>query len=123
MDIDLPNVLAEIDAVFTRYEQALVTNDIDTLNDLFWNDARTLRFGVSENLYGYDAITAFRTSRVTHNLQRAILKKHLTTFGTDFATAHIEFQRADGEIGRQTQIWIRFPQGWKIVGAHVSKMA
>lgn len=124
MDIDLPKIRAEIEAVFQRYKDALVDNRVEVLNELFWNDTRTIRFGTGENLYGYDAIAGFRAARVPTNLQRTILRSVITTYGQDFATTHIEFQRVGNErVGRQSQVWVRLPQGWRIVAAHVSLMA
>ena len=124
MEIDLPDVHDEVTRAFDRYEDALVNNRIDVLNELFWNDARTLRFGIGENLYGYDAIARFRAEQSALNLQRRILRTNITTYGRDFATAHIEFHRGGGDRGgRQSQTWVRLPQGWRIVSAHVSLMS
>jgi hypothetical protein len=124
MEINLPDVLAEVTAVFDRYETALVTNDVAVLDELFWNSAHTLRYGVAENLYGYDAIKAFRAGRPAQGLERSILKTVITTYGRDFATANVEFQRAGGnKTGRQSQTWMRTPQGWRVVAAHVSLLA
>lgn len=121
MDINLPDVLAEVTAVFGRYETALVTNDVAVLDELFWDSPHTLRYGVGENLYGYDAIKAFRAGRPVQGLERSILKTVITTYGRDFATANVEFQRAGGnKTGRQSQTWMRTPQGWRVVAAHVS---
>ncbi|ROZ79249.1 oxalurate catabolism protein HpxZ [Ramlibacter sp. WS9] len=121
MDINLPDVLAEVTAVFDRYETALVTNDVPVLDELFWDSPHTLRYGVGENLYGYDAIKAFRAGRPVQGLERSILKTVITTYGRDFATANVEFQRAGGnKTGRQSQTWMRTPQGWRVVAAHVS---
>jgi hypothetical protein len=121
MDINLPDVLAEVTAAFDRYETALVTNAVAVLDELFWNSPHTLRYGVTENLYGYDAICAFRAARPGQGLERAVLKKVITTYGRDFATANIEFQRAGGnKTGRQSQSWMRTPEGWRVVSAHVS---
>ena len=121
MEINIPDVLAEVTAQFARYEQALVTNDVAVLDELFWDSPHTLRYGVTENLYGADAIKAFRAARPAQGLQREILKTVITTYGRDFATANIEFQRAGGtRTGRQSQAWMRTPQGWRVVSAHVS---
>jgi hypothetical protein len=121
MDINRPEVVAEVTAAFNRYEQALVTNDVAVLDELFWNSPHTLRYGVTENLYGYDAIRAFRAGRSAHGLARAVLKTVITTYGRDFATTNIEFQRAgSAKTGRQSQTWMRTPEGWRVVTAHVS---
>ena len=124
MDINLPDVLAEVTAAFDRYEKALVANDVAVLDELFWDSPHTLRYGVTENLYGYEAIRAFRAARPAHGLERAVLKTVITTYGRDFATANVEFQRAGGaRPGRQSQAWMRTPQGWRVVCAHVSLFA
>ena len=121
MDINLPDVLAEVTAQCARYEHALVSNDVDVLDELFWNSPHTLRYGATENLYGYDAIAAFRAGRPSQGLQRAVLKNVITTYGHDFATANVEFQRLGSpQTGRQSQTWMRTPQGWRVVAAHVS---
>ena len=122
-DIDLPEVLAEVNAVFDEYEQALVGNDVPVLDRLFWNSVRTLRYGAGENLYGYEAIRAFRQGRPSNNLAREVTARAITTFGRDFAVANIEFRRAGSErIGRQSQSWVRLAEGWRVVAAHVSLM-
>ncbi|HZE92418.1 MAG TPA: oxalurate catabolism protein HpxZ [Rhizobacter sp.] len=124
MDINRPEVLAEVTAAFTRYEQALVTNDVAVLDELFWNSPHTLRYGVGENLYGHDAIRAFRSARSPAGLSRRILRTQITTYGEDFATAHVEFQREGvARPGRQTQTWMKTPEGWRVVSAHVSLLA
>ena len=121
MEIDLPNVLAEVTAAFDRYEIALVTNDVSVLDELFWNSPHTLRYGATENLYGYDAICAFRAGRPAQGVARAILKTVITTYGNDFATANVEFQReGSAKTGRQSQSWMRTHAGWRVVAAHVS---
>ncbi len=122
MDINIPEIVAEVEAAFARYEVALVTNDIETLVELFWNDPRVLRYGGGENLYGIDAIRAFRVGRSPLNLERTTERTLITTFGRDFATASTLFRResAPGKIGRQMQTWARFPEGWRVVAAHVS---
>jgi hypothetical protein len=122
--INLPDVQAEVSAVFDRYERALVGNDVAVLDELFWASPHTLRYGVAENLYGYDAIAAFRAARPAQGLAREILRKVITTYGRDFATANIEFRREGGtRTGRQSQTWLRTPDGWRVVAAHVSLMA
>ncbi|MEO5671829.1 MAG: oxalurate catabolism protein HpxZ [Ramlibacter sp.] len=124
MDINLPDVLAEVTAAFDRYEVALVANDIAVLDELFWNSPHTLRYGVTENLYGYEAIQAFRAGRPAQGLQRVLLKRAITTYGRDFATANVEFQRTGvATTGRQSQTWIRTPAGWRVAAAHVSLLA
>jgi len=122
MQIDLPDVLAEVTAQFARYEKALVTNDLTVLDELFRNDPRTLRYGGGENLYGYDAIMAFRAARSPAGLVRRTEKTVITAYGRDTAVASTLFYRdtAPGKVGRQMQTWVRFPEGWRIVAAHVS---
>jgi hypothetical protein len=123
MEIDLPDVLAEVTAQFARYEAALVSNDVAVLDELFRNDRRTLRYGVGENLYGYDAVKSFRAARSPIGLGRTTDKTLITTYGRDTAIASTLFYRdawAGGKVGRQMQTWIRFPEGWRIVAAHVS---
>jgi len=121
MQINLPHVLAEMEVVFARYEDALVNNKVDVLDELFWNSPHTLRYGIAENLYGFEAIQAFRASRPSQGLQRTCMNAMITTYGEDFATANTEFQR-DGvaRSGRQSQTWMRTPEGWRVVAAHVS---
>jgi hypothetical protein len=122
MQVDLPDVLAEVTAQFARYEKALVNNDIAVLGELFRNDPRTLRYGIAENLYGYDAISAFRAARSPAGLMRTTVKTVITTYGRDTAVASTLFYRdsTPGKVGRQMQTWARFPEGWRIVAAHVS---
>jgi hypothetical protein len=122
MQVDLPDVLAEVTAQFARYEKALVTNDVAVLDDLFRADSRTLRYGIGENLYGHDAITAFRAARSPVGLMRRTAKTIITTYGRDAAVASTLFYRETlpGKVGRQMQTWVRFAEGWKIVAAHVS---
>ena len=122
MEIDLPDVLSEVTAQFARYEKALVGNDVAVLDELFHKDARSLRYGIAENLYGYDEITAFRAARSPVGLMRKTAKTLITTYGRDTAVASTLFYRDSlpGKVGRQMQTWIRFPEGWKIVAAHVS---
>lgn len=121
MDINLPDVLAEVESVCERYEQALVGNDVAVLDELFWHSPHTLRYGATENLYGYDAIQAFRAARPAQGLARTVLKQVITTYGRDFATANVEFQRVGSpRTGRQSQTWLRTPEGWRVVAAHVS---
>jgi len=122
MEIDLPDVLAEVTAQFARYEQALVLNDVTVLDELFRKDSRTLRYGIGENLYGYDAIMAFRAARSPVGLNRKTAKTVITSYGRDTAVASTLFYRETlpGRVGRQMQTWVRFPEGWRIVAAHVS---
>ena len=122
MQIDLPDVLAEVTAAFQRYEAALVSNDVAVLDELFRDDNKTLRYGIGENLYGYMEIKAFRSGRSPLNLTRDLAKTLITTYGRDAAVASTLFHRAaaPGKVGRQMQTWIRFPEGWRIVAAHVS---
>ncbi|WP_457282333.1 oxalurate catabolism protein HpxZ [Polaromonas sp. P5_D5] len=122
--INLPDVLAEVTAVFARYEDALVNNKVDVLDELFWNSPHTLRYGATENLYGYADIQAFRAGRPAQGLERRLLKTVITTYGRDMATANTEFQRAgSARTGRQSQTWMRTPEGWRVVAAHVSLLA
>jgi hypothetical protein len=122
MQVDLPDVLAEVSEQFARYEKALVNNDIAVLGELFRDDPRTLRYGISENLYGYGAISAFRAARPPAGLMRRIDKTVITSYGRDTAVASTLFYRdsTPGKVGRQMQTWVRFPEGWRIVAAHVS---
>lgn len=124
MQINLPEVVAEVTAQFARYENALVNNTVEVLDALFWRSPHTLRYGATENLYGYDAIQAFRAGRPAQGLARSVLKTVITTYGHDFATANIEFQRAGStRPGRQSQTWVRTADGWRVVAAHVSLLA
>jgi hypothetical protein len=122
MDIDLPDVLTEVTAQFARYEQALVTNDVAVLDELFRNDKRTLRYGIGENLYGYAEIMAFRAGRSPVGLMRKNDRTVITSYGRDTAVASTLFSREStpGKVGRQMQTSVRFPEGWRIVAAHVS---
>jgi hypothetical protein len=122
MDVDLPDVLAEVTAQFERYEKALVSNDVAVLDELFRPDKRTLRYGVGENLYGHDEIMAFRAARSPVGLGRTTARTLITTYGRDAAVASTLFYREHlaGKVGRQMQTWVRFPEGWRIVAAHVS---
>jgi hypothetical protein len=122
MQVDLPDVLAEVTEQFARYEKALVSNDVAVLDALFRADSRTLRYGIGENLYGHDAIMAFRAARSPVGLNRKTAKTVITTYGRDTAVASTLFYRdtAPGRVGRQMQTWVRFAEGWRIVAAHVS---
>jgi hypothetical protein len=124
MEIDRPEVVAEVRAAFDRYEQALVSNDVETLGAFFHRDPRTIRYGVGENLYGYAEIEAFRAARSPAGLSRTLSRTVITTYGHDFAIASTLFHRASsiGKVGRQMQTWVRFDEGWRIVAAHVSNI-
>ena len=122
MEIDIPDIKAEVGAAFRRYEQALTSNDVATLDALFHPAPQTIRYGIGENLYGYDEIAAFRGKRSPIGLARTIERTVITTYGRDFAVASTLFRRASapGKIGRQMQTWARMPEGWRVVAAHVS---
>jgi hypothetical protein len=122
MEINLPDVKAEVEAAFAEYEAALMANDVDTLQALFWNSPHTIRYGINEILHGWDEIGAFRAARAPVGLARSLSRTVITTFGRDFATASTLFRRetVPGKIGRQMQSWARLPEGWRIVAAHVS---
>ena len=121
MEINLPEVLAEVRAAFERYEAALNANDVATLDASFWPSPHTVRYGLGENLYGRDEILAFRRGRVPVDLRRELLRTSITSFGRDFAVANCEFLKLDSKRrGRQSQAWMRTPQGWRVVSAHVS---
>jgi hypothetical protein len=125
MQINDPETVAEMEAAFRRYETALVSNDVETLNELFWPSPLTLRYGIGENLYGYTAIAGFRAARSPVGLARTLSRTVITTYGRDFATANTLFHRETmpGKVGRQSQTWARMPEGWRIVAAHVSVIA
>ena len=122
VEIDKAEVKAEVEAVFAEYERALVTNDVAALDRLFLKAPTTLRYGVGENLYGYDAIAAFRAARSPAGLERRLEKTVVTTYGRDFAVASTLFRRdsAPGKVGRQMQTWVRTTDGWRVAAAHVS---
>src|ERR1700709_615276 len=122
MEINLPGVKAEVQAAFALYEKALMANDVDALQALFWDSPHTIRYGIAENLYGYDEIGAFRAARSPVGLSRTTSRTVITTYGQDFATASTLFHRetAPGKVGRQMQTWARMPVGWRVVAAHVS---
>jgi hypothetical protein len=123
-DINRPDVLEEVTAAFAEYQQALVANDVAVLDRLFFDSPHTLRYGAGENLYGYDAIRAFRQARPAVNLEREVTVTTITSYGQDLAVTNIEFKRAGSErIGRQSQTWVRLPEGWRVVAAHVSLMS
>jgi len=119
MEINKPAVLAEVTAAFERYERALMANDVDVLNELFWESELTLRYGLGENSYGHAAIAGVRARRAAG--ERELMNTVITTYGDDFATADTEFRRIEsGRTGRQSQTWVRQPEGWRVVAAHVS---
>ena len=123
MQIDMPEVVAEVREAFERYEQALVTNDVATLDSLFRQDGRTIRYGIAENLYGHEEVAAFRAARPPIGLMRTRARTVITTYGRDFAVASTLFHRptmAGNKVGRQMQSWVRFADGWRVVAAHVS---
>jgi len=122
MQINIPDVLAEVTAAFARYEKALVTNDTLVLDELFRTADETVRFGIAENLFGIEEIRKFRNNRPAINLARTVARTSITTYGRDFATTAITFYRdsVPGKVGRQMQSWARFPEGWRVVAAHVS---
>ena len=121
LEINRPDVVAEVAHAFERYEAALVGNDVAALDAFFWDDGRAVRYGATENLYGYAAIAAFRAGRPATGLARRVTRAVITTFGADFATTNMEFEREGAtRSGRQSQTWVRMPDGWRIVAAHVS---
>jgi len=121
-EINLPDVVAEVSAAFQRYEVALNENDVKVLDELFWASPLTIRYGITENLYGQDEIAAFRSARSPAGLKRSISRTVITTYGRDLATANTLFERESmaGKIGRQSQTWMRTAAGWRVVSAHVS---
>lgn len=122
-EINDPKILEEVTEAFQRYEVALTTNDVEALDALFWSSDEVVRYGATENLYGQDEILAFRQARPSKELDRTLTRTVITTFGDDFASACTEFTRPPSDrVGRQTQSWARFDDGWKIVAAHVSWM-
>jgi 1-carboxybiuret hydrolase subunit AtzH-like protein len=121
MDINIPEVVAEVTAAFRRYEAALVSNDVAVLDELFWDSPLTIRYGIAENLYGYPEIKAYRAARSPAGLARELERTVITTYGRDMATANTLFRRG-GRLGRQSQTWARTPEGWRVVSAHVSLM-
>lgn len=122
MKINDPTVLAEVEAAFATYEKALTTNDVAVLDTLFRDAPETLRYGLAENLYGYAEIAAFRAARSPVGVMREIYRTVITTYGDSFATANTLYRRESipGKIGRQSQTWVKFPEGWRVVAAHVS---
>lgn len=123
-DLNLPDVIAEVTAVSDEYERALVSNDVDVLDRLFWVSPHTLRYGATENLYGYEQIQAFRAGRPSAGLARDVLRREITCLGRDHAVVNLEFKRVGSDrTGRQSQSWVRFAEGWRVVAAHVSLLA
>jgi hypothetical protein len=123
LEINLPEIVAEVASAFACYERALVANDVAALDQLFWMSPCTLRYGVAENLYGYDAIANFRATRPPIDMTRRLMNTVITAYGRDFATANTEFQREGSTVtGRQSHVWLRTPEGWRIAAAHVSLM-
>jgi len=123
MIVNDPAVIAELEALYPQYEQALVTNDVDKLVAMFWAGPQVMRFGATENLYGPKELEAFRKARPAANLARTVKRLNIVSFGRDFASITLEFERAAaaGVVrGRQSQVWVRMPEGWRIVQAHVS---
>jgi len=123
MQINHPDVVAELAVASENYDTALVENNVSTLEELFWVSSYVVRYGATENLYGADEISAFRAARPSSGLSRRVTQKVITTFGTDFGTTSLQFTRdSDTRVGRQTQSWVRMEEGWRIVAAHVSWM-
>lgn len=122
MEVNIPEVVAEMEAAFAQYEAALMANDLAGLDALFWDSPLTIRYGAGENLYGIEAIRAFRAGRPAAGLARVLERTVITTYGRDFATASTLFRRATapGRVGRQMQSWVRTEQGWRVVAASVS---
>ncbi len=121
MQINIPDIVAEVTIALARYEQALMANDVAVLNELFWASPHTIRYGPGELLYGYDEISRYRGARPATGLERTVERQVVTTFGHDAATASVQFTRG-GRIGRQMQTWVRMPEGWRVVAAHVSML-
>jgi len=121
LEINIPEVVAEVTTAFQRYERALVANDVTVLDEIFWRDKLALRYGINENLYGFEAIATFRSNRPAINLTRALRNTVIVTYGRDLATANTEFQREGAKLsGRQSHVWLRTEEGWRIAAAHVS---
>jgi len=121
MQINIPEIVAEVTDAFMRYERALGSNDVDTIDELFWDNPETLRYGPNGTLVGHEALSAFRRSRKITGVERTLKNTRITTFGRDFAVANTESDRPNSSAtGRQSQTWVRLPDGWRIVSAHVS---
>jgi Protein of unknown function (DUF3225) len=124
LEINIPEVVAEVTEAFMRYERALIANDVAELDTMFWDSPHALRFGIGENLYGHRAIASFRRTRPTMDLRRRLMNTVITTYGRDLATANTEFQRVGAtSTGRQSQVWLRTEHGWRVTAAHVSLLA
>jgi hypothetical protein len=121
VEINIPEVLAEVTAACKQYERALVGNDVTVLDKLFWHSPHTIRYGAGEVLYGYEEIAQFRAARSPAGLARTVSREVITSYGRDFATSSLQFER-NGRSGRQMQTWARMPEGWRVVAAHVSMM-
>lgn len=120
LQINRPEIVAEVTQVFQRYEKALMSNDVPTLNELFWDSPLTVRYGLAEQAYGHDAIAGVRATRDPKDILRTLGRTVITTYGADFATASCEYRRNEsGRFGRQMQTWLRTPEGWRVVAAHV----
>jgi hypothetical protein len=125
MEINDPEVIAELRTLYPLYESALVKNDVETLTNMFWASPYAIRFGAGENLYGVDEIEAFRRSRPAVNLARRVVRLEIVSFGKDLGSITLEFERdtpAGLVRGRQSQVWVRMEEGWRIVSAHVSML-
>ena len=122
MEIDIPEIVAEVTEAFMKYEKATLANDVEMINELFWNDEKTLRYGPNGTLVSHAALSAFRRSQDIGAWERTLKDTYIVTFGRDFAVANTESTRSttDG-INRQSQAWVRMPEGWRIVSAHVSE--
>jgi hypothetical protein len=119
MVVNDPETVRELTELYPAYEKALVENDVETLTRMFWASPYSVRYGVGENLYGMDEIEAFRKARPSVGLARTVTRLEIATFGKDYGSVVLEFARGTVK-GRQTQVWVRFAQGWRIVSAHVS---
>ncbi len=123
MIVNDPAIQAELAALYPLYEKALVENDVETLTRMFWDSTLAMRFGAGENLYGTEEIEAFRKARPAAGLARKVTRLDIVTFGKDFGSVTLEFERetaAGVRRGRQSQVWVRLAEGWRIVAAHVS---
>lgn len=118
--VNLPHIRKAVEQMFLLYEQAFLHNDLATLDELFWHSPLVVRFGMTESLYGIDAIRQFRQERDTSNIGRVLRNTVITTFGESFAVTITEFEREGDARGRQTQTWVKFAEGWRIVSAHIS---
>ncbi len=121
-DANIPEVMAEVTESFTSYNQAIETGDSAALNGYFWNSPHTVRFGPREHLFGYDEIASFRTGVWKPGAPRTVERFAVTTFGRDFGTTNAVFRDAAGRANRQSQVWIRTSEGWRIAAAHVSPL-